>query len=355
MTDELCVKQGDGIEKYIQIIKKLSNKNKITVFRGETTDHGETACQPNIFRDGYLDNNEFFEKNVLDEMTANHIAVGQSYLEKAINAQHGGFPSRLLDVSYNSLVALFFAVAPFYTKKITSTDEKNGYVYVFNIDEMFCPVGDGVTDNYDELICRKKSWYSESTLFNRNFKLIDHIKTNSRIIAQQGAFILFQGMDAQEIPKSLYTRIMIEGGSKKELREDLKQLFGIHMGTIYPEENNLVEVILDKSRMTNSKEFELKNELDLSLRSLERDLDDAMFNILKSEQVEQDVRELEELIFWYKSGFEKLQIALKGKESEVVKNFAVEFNVIVNKYYAYIEKYFSGQYLNRAETLIESF
>ena len=107
--------------------------------------------------------------------------------------------------------------------------------------------------------------------------------------------------------------------------------------------------------MTNSKEFELKNELDLSLRSLERDLDDAMFNILKSEQVEQDVRELEELIFWYKSGFEKLQIALKGKESEVVKNFAVEFNVIVNKYYAYIEKYFSGQYLNRAETLIESF
>ena len=76
---------------------------------------------------------EFFEKNVLDEMSANHIAIGQSYLEKAINAQHGGFPSRLLDVSYNSLIALFFAITPFYNKKIDDTDKEDGFVYVFNI------------------------------------------------------------------------------------------------------------------------------------------------------------------------------------------------------------------------------
>lgn len=357
MINEMCLKKGDGIEKFIQMIKSIDRKNTIMVFRGETVDYGKTACQPNIFRNGYLDNNEFFEKNVLDEMTANHIAKGGSYLEKAINAQHGGFPSRLLDVSYNSLIGLFFAITPFYTEKITITDNEDGYVYVFFLDEMFCPVGDGVKDNYDELICRKKVWYSQSTLFNRNFKLIDHIKSNSRIIAQQGAFIMFQGMDAQSLPKSFYTKIRIEGEAKKELRKELKELFGIYMGTIYPEENNLVDVILNKSRLTNSRRFELENELELVLRSLERDLDDYLCEIIINENNRKVIKEMEQLIYWYKCGFDKLkdvmqEVSYKGKEN-ILSNFSSSFNRIVETSYARIEKYYEGEYLNRAETLIK--
>ena len=98
-------------------------------------------------------------------MTANHIAKGDSYLEKAINAQHGGFPSRLLDVSYNSLVALFFATTPFYNKIITESDGEDGYVYVFSLDEMFCPVGDGIKDNYTALI-----YYFSHAVSSRSLK-----------------------------------------------------------------------------------------------------------------------------------------------------------------------------------------
>ncbi len=356
MSNEFCLEKGQGIERYIEIIKKIERSNMITVFRGETVDYGETACQPNIFRNGYLDNNEFFEKNVLDEMSANHIAKGDSYLEKAINAQHGGFPSRLLDVSYNSLIALFFAITPFYTEKITKTDKENGYVYVFYLDEMFCPVGDGVKDNYEELICRKKKWYSCSTLFNRNFKLIDHIKINQRIIAQQGAFILFQGLDAQPLPKSFYTRIKINSDAKEELRRELKQLFGIHMGTVYPEENNLVDIILDKSRVTNSRGFELENELELVLRSLERDLDDYLCLIVVEKNGNKKIREMEKLIFWYKMGYQKTKEALteinyQEKES-ILLAFEEAFNMLVEKCYSNIGKYYKNSYLNREETLI---
>ena len=229
------VDKNGGVIQYIKIIEALRSDDKIIVYRGETSDHGDTACQPNIFRDGYIDNDEKIEKSILDEMTANHLVEGDSYLEKAINAQHGGFPSRLLDVSYNSLVALFFATTPFYNKEITSSDDKDGYVYVFSLNEMFCPVGNGIQENYKALISDKYKWFSKTTLFNRSFKLIDHIKTNPRIIAQQGAFILFQGVDARRIPGNLYTKIKVKKEAKPQIRKQLKDLFNIHMGTIYPE------------------------------------------------------------------------------------------------------------------------
>ncbi len=357
MNNEVCIEKGQGIEEFIRLIRKLKKDDLITVFRGETEDYGKTACQPNIFREGYLDNNEFFEKNILDEMTANHLARGDSYLEKAINAQHGGFPSRLLDVSYNSLIGLFFAITPFYTKKINTTDKMDGFVYVFYLDEMFCPVGDGLKDNYDELISRKKKWYSESTLFNRNFKLIDHIKINSRIIAQQGAFILFQGLDAQPLPRSLYTKIRIKGDAKEELRKELKQLFGIHIGTVYPEEYNLVDAILDKSRATNCRGFELENELTLVLKSLERDLDDYLYEILIDKKGKKHIREVQKLIYWYKRGYEKTKEELGEsecvKKDQILKFFEEEFNSLVDQCYSRIKKYYKSEYLNREETLIQ--
>lgn len=357
MGSEKSVNEEDGVLEYISIIQELKQDEKIVVYRGETENFGTTACQPNVFRNGYLDNNERFEKNILDEMTANHLARGDSYLEKAINAQHGGFPSRLLDVSYNSLVALFFATTPFYNKKVTASDEDDGYVYVFSLDEMFCPIGDGIKDNYTALISDEYEWYSKTTLFNRNFKLIDHIKTNPRIIAQQGAFILFQGMDAHSIPSNLFTKIKIYKKAKARIRKQLKDLFGIHMGTIYPEENNLVDEIISKSEITNCMPFTLENELQLVFKSLQNDIDRLLCHILLNDNID-SIEELEQTIFWYKMGYLELYKYLnkfekyEGGEKEILEKYKKKYNRYIDMIISKILKKHEEVYINRKELLI---
>ena len=49
----------------------------------------------------------------------------------------------------------------------------------------------------------------------KNHKLIDHIKLNPRIMAQQGAFLLFQGDEGEPIPEYMYKKIRICGNIRK--------------------------------------------------------------------------------------------------------------------------------------------
>lgn len=107
-------------------------------------------------------------------MRANHLTNGQSYLEIAIDAQHGGFPSRLLDVTYNCLVALYFAVTPFYTEKEASGDGEDGMVYVFFLEDLYCPTGNNINQAYNACIDHGTGWFSGQELLQKNHKLIDH-------------------------------------------------------------------------------------------------------------------------------------------------------------------------------------
>ena len=91
-------------------------KNSFCVFRGEPEIY-PVPCNPFLFRSDALAKNRFFEKNLFGSMRQNQFTGERCYLDNAIDAQHGEFPSRLLDVSYNCLVALYFAVTPFYHRK----------------------------------------------------------------------------------------------------------------------------------------------------------------------------------------------------------------------------------------------
>ena len=132
-----------SISAYIEEVEKLTKnigEDTIIVYRGEEKLY-PTFCQPNLFRDDYFKNNKFIEKNLLDEMKSNRLTDGNSYLQRAVDAQHGGFPSRLLDVTYNSLVALYFAVTPYYMKneEYENDGKEDGYVYIYYIKKIFCP------------------------------------------------------------------------------------------------------------------------------------------------------------------------------------------------------------------------
>lgn len=266
-------RSAKSISSYIDIveqtIKDAKTNHSVVVFRGEGKSY-ETPCQPNIFRTKLAQSDKYFEKNLFEEMAANHLTNGKTYLEIAIDAQHGGFPSRLLDVTYNCLVALYFAVTPFYTEKENSHDDEDGVVYVFFLEDLYCPTGNNINQAYNACIEHETDWFSEQEIFQKNHKLIDHIKKNQRIIAQQGAFILFQGERLSSFPRYRYEAIKIEKSAKAQLRNDLRLYFGIHTGSIYPEEFNLVDEMIRKSSQVSSNPFSLDSELQLIFHNIEQ-------------------------------------------------------------------------------------
>ena len=102
---------ADYIERVNQYIS-ISDRN-VSVYRGEPKRYNK-PCIPNIYRDNLLKENKFFEKSLFDAMRQTKLTGEKRYLDNAIDAQHGEFPSRLLDVTYNCLTALYFAVTPYY-------------------------------------------------------------------------------------------------------------------------------------------------------------------------------------------------------------------------------------------------
>lgn len=261
---------SDYIKRIEECVSAAEAEKYILAYRGEPEQYA-TRCRPGLFRSTALEGNEYFEKSLFDVMRQNKVTSDKNYLENAIDAQHGEFPSRLLDVSYNCLTALYFAVTPYYRKKEDEYDGKDGMVYIFFIDEIFGPTAQNINDNYDAIINRSRNW-PQAAIFQKNHKFIDHIKLNSRITAQQGAFILFQGDEPEDLPNCLYCGIRIPGGAKKTIRGELKRLFGIHTGSIYPEVMNLVKELTDRSGYLNSESFTLKTELRLVTEKLKREL-----------------------------------------------------------------------------------
>lgn len=204
---------------------------------------------PNIFRRdtiGAFNAYKWFEKNILDEMKSNRMSEGDQYIEIAMDAQHGGFPSRLLDVSFNSLIALYFAVTPFYTYGINDHDEIDGRVLIYAFDKITTSSTETIIEIYNKIINKEKY----VTFLDSHFHmLIDFVDLNSRIRAQQGAFILFGGNQYVPIPEWNYVEIKIPADSKPTLRKELELFFGINTGMIYPEPNNRVPHITQRAKI----------------------------------------------------------------------------------------------------------
>lgn len=297
---------SEYIDRVNTYIKLRNQENATLVYRGEP-DIYDAPCRPNIFRKGVLDGNRYFEKNLFDTMRQNRLSGDRCYLDNAIDAQHGEFPSRLLDVSYNCLTALYFAVTPYYHYDEAYMDDKDGMVFLFFIDEIFSPSAQNTNDNYDAIIKRDRPWYQGKLLFEKNHKFIDHAKLNNRIIAQQGAFILFPGDEPESLPEYMGYGILIPREAKPGIRRELKQLFGIHTGSIYPEIINLVGELSSKSQKLNTEEFNCKNELNYAMKQLDKELNYYLYYAIEqkragNENMEQILMYIEHVADGYRKG-----------------------------------------------------
>ncbi len=257
----------NSIEEYISEIKKIQKERncKLFVYRGEREDFGATSCVPNIFREAHYLSNSSFEKNIYNDMFSKGIVPKQTYLETAIDAQHGGFPSRLLDVTYNALVALYFATE----FKEDEAIKEDPIVTVLFIDEVYIPGSHNSEEIFDQLVA-EESILKDLHICSFNHKLLDHMNKNERIRAQQGAFILFQGREYKKIPDIMYKKIKINSAFVRQIQIDLDQIFGLNISKIYPEPHNQIEIIKNKNGYINSQNHSVDNEFKIALKMFKK-------------------------------------------------------------------------------------
>lgn len=252
-------KKSGCLPAYITQIKEkvaeLSSRHRaflktepLIAFRGESNDYGDTKLTPSLFRDSSYVAKEshlfelFCDYNIVDPKASN--------IEKAIETQHYASISRMLDISFDVLVALYFAC--------THPDEHDGYVYVFAFPKHYSPHSKYIEEFYTNVLEGKHIAYS------RNFKVFSHSVTNDRIKAQKGGFIFFPGKEFHPINDCYYERILISKNHKREILEDLEALFQITKATLFPEKDKVAEIITNKFKgnIYTTKSVSLENEIE---------------------------------------------------------------------------------------------
>lgn len=307
----------ETVEQYIQSVNKIidiNDNSKLFVYRGEKKDYGHTSCMPNIFREKQYLENDNYESSLYNDMYSKGIVPKQSSLETAIEAQHGGFPSRLLDVSYNALIALYFATE----YKEWEEVEGNAIITIFNIDEIYIPGAHNSEELFEEII-DSDSKIRRLNISAFNHKLIDHMNKNERIKSQQGAFILFQGKEYRPIPEVMYKKIEIKKEAVKKIHKQLDKLFGINVGKIYPEPHNQIELIKARNKFINSNNYSLENEFEIALKMFKRINEKRYFQMKKYINVVID-------------GLERNAITMSQNNKIVYKINQFEESILVFKY-----------------------
>ena len=272
-----------SVRTFLDVLEKIKCPfDSQLFFRGHES--FEFELKPSIYRDnGWLKNENIMFRELILRCPNDFNSIETTF-QALVKMQHYALPTRLLDITTNPLIALFFATEQ--PQKAKETGEilvfkilKSEIKYydsdtvsvIANISKrphtFKLPSGkfDLVKFNEDEEIkyllheIKNEKPYFEPLIKKEHLESVVCVKPkmdNPRIIRQDGAFFLFGINKTKEsnavVPDSYALslgteRILIIADEKKKIREQLKSL-GITKCTVYPEIEKVSEFIKEQHK-----------------------------------------------------------------------------------------------------------
>ncbi|MEQ3307326.1 FRG domain-containing protein [Fusobacterium varium] len=253
--------------KHKELIKNIDEEQeeiiqiKNTYYRGQANKDWEIVCS--LFRNSLIEKEEQLIQEVLNRRPLDFINC-KNNLEKLVLMQHYGIPTRLLDITINPLVALYFSCE--------GGENEDGAVYIFeenydtdlNFQEIIASFSflknNGTLEDFRKILEKDKDIFEESiidTILNKNYILINPKLNNDRIVAQQGLFLCCSNKSIEgkiesnnpikkkAFPVEAARKIIVSKEYKKSILKELEFL-GIKKSILFPELENHANELIEK-------------------------------------------------------------------------------------------------------------